>query len=50
MGLWIDQLFNSYIKHISEHTEVYIAWFIVTTVVRPLLLHLQKNNAEGSVS
>ncbi len=34
MGLWIDQLFNTYINHISEHTEIYKGVFIFYTVVR----------------
>ncbi|PBK98530.1 hypothetical protein ARMGADRAFT_1051893 [Armillaria gallica] len=34
MGLWIDQLFNTYINHISEHTVIYKGVFIFYTVVR----------------
>ncbi|KAK0200313.1 hypothetical protein DFS33DRAFT_1360473 [Desarmillaria ectypa] len=33
MGLWIDQLFNTYIKHISEHTKIYEGAFIFYTVM-----------------
>ncbi|KAK0453003.1 uncharacterized protein EV420DRAFT_1557961 [Desarmillaria tabescens] len=33
MGLWIDQLFNTYIKYISEHTQVYESVFIFYTVM-----------------
>jgi hypothetical protein len=36
VGLWIDQLFNSYIKEVSEHTPAYIAGFIcVCLLVSP---------------
>ncbi|PBK63681.1 hypothetical protein ARMSODRAFT_963000 [Armillaria solidipes] len=33
MGLWIDQLFNTYINHISEHTDIYKGVFIFYTVM-----------------
>lgn len=33
MGLWVDVLFNTAISKISEHTPIYKAAFIVTTVV-----------------
>ncbi len=40
MGLWIDQLFNTYIGAISEHTFVYEGVFIFYTVVRRLTSQL----------
>ncbi|KAG7440131.1 uncharacterized protein BT62DRAFT_924236 [Guyanagaster necrorhizus] len=33
MGLWIDQLFNTYIRYISEHTILYEGIFIFHTVM-----------------
>ncbi|KAI0063019.1 hypothetical protein BV25DRAFT_1915747 [Artomyces pyxidatus] len=33
MGLWVDQLLNSTIEHLSSHTAVYDAAFISTTVL-----------------
>lgn len=33
MGLWVDVLFNTAISIMSEHTGVYKAAFVVTTVV-----------------
>ncbi|ETW79910.1 hypothetical protein HETIRDRAFT_386468 [Heterobasidion irregulare TC 32-1] len=33
MSLWVDQLLNSAIKEISEHTDIYIALFTTTTVL-----------------
>ena len=37
MGLWVDQLANGAIAHISTHTQIYMALFIFTTCVRPPL-------------
>ncbi|KAK0200980.1 hypothetical protein DFS33DRAFT_1386928 [Desarmillaria ectypa] len=38
MGLWIDQLFNTYIGAISEHTLVYEGVFIFYTVFLKLVI------------